>query len=459
MRKPEFNADRSSFLSKGRGRALWRVAVAPVAVLMGIAVVELLTTYFPGLPDPAPLVLVAVAFAGFVAGPSSALLASAIAVAYALFFVAMRHSPHMDMADCIEALYLAILAPTLSISAGNLRQQVNRTAETLQRHLGNTPLGVIELYDDFEINLWAGAAERIFGYTSKEACGKNLFHLPGIFYSEEDARAARKVLESIGRGDKTQAVHLSRSEYSDGWAGHSRWFWLSTLQSYRKSSRYLVLVEDITQHVRAEEEVEAGKTEIIERLVRAAEYRDEETGMHVVRMSRYCEALGRAAGMPTEEIEMLRKAASMHDIGKIGIPDSILLKAGSLTKEEFEIIKSHTTIGADLLGGSKHPLVQMAEKIALTHHEGWDGNGYPARLKGEKIPLVGRICAVCDMFDALSSSRPYKEAWIVDDVVHELSAQAGTHLDPNLVQTFVNILPEILAIRDEHAQAPGRRLA
>lgn len=445
---------RAGFFSKGRGRALWRAAAAPVAVLAGIAIVELALGYFPWLPEPAPLVLVAVAFAGFLAGPSSALLASAIAVAYALFFVAARNWPHLDSQNLMNAVYLAVLAPALSLSAGNLRQRVSRTAETLQRHLGNTPLGVIELYDDFEVKLWAGSAERIFGITSKEACGKNLFDLHGIFYSNDDAKEARRVLESIGHGERNQAVHQSRSEGLDGWTGHSRWFWSSTLQPHRKTSRYLVLVEDITQHVRAQEEVEAGKTELIERLVRAAEYRDEATGMHVVRMSRYCEALGRAAGMSEDETTMLRKAATMHDIGKIGIPDSVLLKPGALTDEEFEIIKAHATIGADLLAGSRHPLVQMAETIALTHHERWDGCGYPSGLGGDEIPLVGRICAVCDMFDALTSERPYKSAWSVEEALQELQERAGTHLDGNLVKLFVEILPEILAIREETAAVP-----
>jgi putative two-component system response regulator len=146
-------------------------------------------------------------------------------------------------------------------------------------------------------------------------------------------------------------------------------------------------------------------------------------------------------------------AAPLHDIGKIGIPDSMLLKQGKLTPEEFETVKTHTSIGAEILRGSSHELVQMAESIALTHHEHWDGSGYPLGLKGEEIPLVGRICAVCDVFDALMSERPYKKAWSVEEAVAELKRLAGSHLDSDLVEAFLGIMPSILAIREEYEMA------
>ena len=148
-----------------------------------------------------------------------------------------------------------------------------------------------------------------------------------------------------------------------------------------------------------------------------------------------------------------RKASPMHDIGKIGIPDNILLTPEKLTDEEFDVIKTHPFIGANILTGSDHTLIEMAEKIALTHHEKWDGTGYPRGLKGEEIPLVGRICAVCDVFDALTSERPYKDAWSVERAHHELQRLAGTHLDAKLVDLFIEILPEIEAIYGENLDA------
>ncbi len=191
------------------------------------------------------------------------------------------------------------------------------------------------------------------------------------------------------------------------------------------------------------EELRETQLEIVRRLGQAAESRDGETGLHIERMSRLCQRLGRRAGMSVEEAELLRHASLMHDVGKIGIPDRVLLKEGSFTPEEWETMKSHTTIGAVILAGSRSPLVRMAETIALTHHERWDGSGYPAGLRGKEIPLVGRICAICDVFDALLSRRPYKEAWSLPAAVAEIGRQSGKHFDPRLVEAFLALVPEL----------------
>jgi putative two-component system response regulator len=191
------------------------------------------------------------------------------------------------------------------------------------------------------------------------------------------------------------------------------------------------------------EELRETQLEIVRRLGQAAESRDGETGLHIERMSRLCQRLARAVGMSVEEAELLRHASVMHDVGKIGIPDRVLLKEGSFTPEEWETMKSHTTIGAVILAGSRSPLVRMAETIALTHHERWDGSGYPAGLRGQEIPLVGRICAICDVFDALLSKRAYKEAWSLPAAVQEISRQRGHHFDPALVDAFLELVPEL----------------
>ncbi len=190
--------------------------------------------------------------------------------------------------------------------------------------------------------------------------------------------------------------------------------------------------------------------EIIHRLGHAAEYKDNETGYHIIRMSLYCAALGRGLGMSLADVEMIQRASPMHDVGKIGIPDRVLLKPGKLDAPEWEIMKTHAAIGADLLAGSNSPLIQMASVIALTHHEKWDGSGYPRSLAGEDIPLFGRICAVCDVFDALTSERPYKRAWTVDDAMAEIHKGRGRHFDPVLVDVFTGILPEVLEIRAQY---------
>jgi putative two-component system response regulator len=188
--------------------------------------------------------------------------------------------------------------------------------------------------------------------------------------------------------------------------------------------------------------------EIVHRLGQVAESRDPETGRHITRMSRVCARLARAIGMTPADCETLLHAAPMHDIGKVGVPDSILHKAGPLDATEVERMRLHTTVGAEILSGSRSPIVQMAETIAMTHHERWDGSGYPRGLQGEEIPLVGRICAVGDVFDALISARPYKRAWPIDDALEELQRQAGVLLDPELVAALIGVrddLPELIA--------------
>ncbi|MCU0821898.1 MAG: two-component system response regulator [Spirochaetes bacterium] len=191
------------------------------------------------------------------------------------------------------------------------------------------------------------------------------------------------------------------------------------------------------------------RLEIVYRLGRAAEYRDNDTGMHIKRMSMYCVRLGRAIGLSDEECDLILHASPMHDVGKIGIPDSILLKPGPLTKVEWERMKAHTTIGGEILSGHDSPQLKMAESIALTHHEKWDGTGYPKGLKGENIPLEGRISCICDVFDALVSVRPYKKSWPVNDAVEEIKKGGGTQFEPMLVDKFVNIIDEFVDIKNK----------
>jgi HD-GYP domain-containing protein (c-di-GMP phosphodiesterase class II) len=195
-------------------------------------------------------------------------------------------------------------------------------------------------------------------------------------------------------------------------------------------------------------ELRATELEVIQRLGHAVESRDEDTGDHIGRMSELCYRLALAAGVDPEAAEVLRHASAMHDVGKIAIPDAILRKPGPLTDEEWEIMKTHTTIGADLLAGSRSPLVQMGEVIARTHHERWDGSGYPAGLAGDGIPLVGRICAVADVFDALTSPRPYKHAWSTEDALAEISAQSGRHFDPRLAALLPGVVADYGAVVD-----------
>src|SRR5688500_3692932 len=188
------------------------------------------------------------------------------------------------------------------------------------------------------------------------------------------------------------------------------------------------------------EELEAAKVEILDRLARASDFRDEVTHAHTSRVGDLSALLARRMGLPANEVEQLRVAARLHDIGKIGISDSILQKPGPLAPSEFTAQEQHTLIGANILSGSRFPILRVAEQIALTHHESWDGTGYPRQLRGEEIPLPGRIVAVADVFDALTHERPYKGAWTVEAAADEIEARSGTKFDPAVVAAFFDVM-------------------
>jgi len=194
------------------------------------------------------------------------------------------------------------------------------------------------------------------------------------------------------------------------------------------------------------------RLQVIRRLGRAAEYRDNETGLHIVRMSKISMVLGRASGMTSREYDLLLNASPMHDIGKIGIPDKVLLKPGKLTKAEWDIMKQHPVIGADILSGDQSDLLLMARRIALSHHEKWDGSGYPYAISGTDIPVEGRIVAIADVFDALTSVRPYKHAWPVEEAVQYIKDNSGKHFDPQLTGYFIDNLDEIIGISQRYAE-------
>jgi CHASE2 domain-containing sensor protein len=211
-------------------------------------------------------------------------------------------------------------------------------------------------------------------------------------------------------------------------------------QRYRVSRRNVELEEAVSERT-----VELRKTqlEVIHRLAHATESRDQETGMHLERISRMCERVGLELGMTATEAETLRNASLLHDVGKIGVPDAILLQPSALSDEDREQMRRHTTVGAELLSGASSEVMRMAEEIARTHHERWDGEGYPAGLVGEAIPLPGRICAVCDVFDALLSDRPYKDPWPLPEALEQLRRDRGRHFDPAVVDAFLRIVDQL----------------
>lgn len=200
------------------------------------------------------------------------------------------------------------------------------------------------------------------------------------------------------------------------------------------------------------DELRETRLQIVQRLGRAAEYKDNETGLHVIRMSHFAQLLALAAGCSPAWAEDLLNAAPMHDVGKIGIPDAVLRKPGPLDADEWATMRRHPEIGAEIIGEYPSGVLQLAREIALAHHEKWDGSGYPRGLAGEAIPLSARIVAIADVFDALTTRRPYKEPWPVQEAMNHIAAQAGKHFDPALVALFAPLLPQLLEIRARWAE-------
>lgn len=202
-------------------------------------------------------------------------------------------------------------------------------------------------------------------------------------------------------------------------------------------------------------ELERTRLEAVQQLARAGQYRDNHTGRHVMRMCDYCRMLALAAGIPTATADLLLVAASMHDIGNIGIPDHILLKQGKLDESEQTVMQLHTLIGPAIIGVDGSDLMALARSIALTHHERWDGGGYPKGLLGTRIPIEGRIVAICDTFETLTSGGSNRRVWKVEDALDYIAREAGKAFDPELVDRFVSSLPQIQAIREQYAAAPA----
>jgi putative two-component system response regulator len=219
---------------------------------------------------------------------------------------------------------------------------------------------------------------------------------------------------------------------------------------YTVDLRTRELREALEEVTRAQRDIQGAHLDTIRRLTLAAEYKDHDTAGHIERIGRYSQVVGMAMHLRPGLVDLLLHAAPMHDVGKLGIPDHILLKPGPLDAEERAIINTHTTIGGQILSGSSSPVIQMGESVALTHHEKWDGSGYPNGLSGEEIPIEARICSVVDFFDALTMDRPYRKAVPNDEVVDMIRSESGTSFDPSVVEVFVEVRDDLEAIQSEY---------
>jgi len=208
------------------------------------------------------------------------------------------------------------------------------------------------------------------------------------------------------------------------------------------------LSEALDEMASARDHIEAAQVETLHRLAIASEFKDQYSTMHIRRVGRYCTLIGQTIGLKEHALEMLLRASPLHDVGKLGIPDEVLLKPGRLDADERKVVERHAAIGAEILGGSSSEILKTAESIALTHHEWWDGTGYPRGLVGQEIPIFGRICAVADVFDALTSARPYKKPFSTDKAIAIMEEGRGTQFEPRLLDAFLSRRKEVDEIRN-----------
>jgi PAS domain S-box-containing protein/putative nucleotidyltransferase with HDIG domain len=293
---------------------------------------------------------------------------------------------------------------------------------------------------------WNVAAERLLGWTADQAIGRDVtMTVPARLRAEH-----RDGLDRATAGPfSVETVRLHRD-------GHEIPVEIA-VAALREGDGWVFngFLRDISERLEAQENLQAAQHEALQRLAIAAEYRDDETGQHTRRVGDLSARLAAELGLAAEEVELLRRAAPLHDVGKIGIPDTILLKPGRLTPDEFDQVKTHTVIGAKMLAGGGFPLLETAECIARSHHERWDGTGYPAGLAGGDIPLAGRIVAIADVFDALTHNRPYKSAWSKEEGLAEIEAQRGRQFDPELVDAFRMLFPASRMTAGDGASVTG----
>ena len=400
-----------------------------------------------------PLALAAVGF-GLHGAATTAFLVSAIAA-----FWWQRHGyPNGGSWLGSRLLTYALIA----VVVGCVAESRGALARRLRSH-NELSLDLIATanYDGYFTQLNSAFTD-VLGFTAEELMARPFLE----FVHPDDVEPTLAAVAT--QTEQGAAVFHFQNRYRTK-SGSYRWLeWTS--RPDEKIRALIAVARDVTERKRLEErerrhtseleqavaertrEVEDARLETLQRLALAAEYRDDDTHQHTERVGHSAALIAVALGLPREEVELIRLAAPLHDVGKLAISDTILLKPGRLTSSEYLLLQSHAQAGANLLAGSTSRVLQLAEEIALSHHEHWDGHGYPHRLAAEQIPLSGRIVAVADVFDALTNDRPYKRAWALDDALAEISRQAGNQFDPQVVAAFERLDHEaLLALRTQRA--------
>jgi PAS domain S-box-containing protein len=299
-----------------------------------------------------------------------------------------------------------------------------------------SPIGCALVAADGRYERVNRAFREMTGYTSADLVGRHFLDV-----THPDDRAANaEAMDGMCRGASRSHETVKRYVHRNGRVVEARVDVAAILDEQGEVAEFFSQIQDITEGRRVARQLEEAQFETLARLAAAAELRDDETGEHTRRVGELAGCIAHEIGLSQEVQRLIRFAAPLHDVGKIGVPDGILLKPGRLTPEEFEQIKAHTTLGAQMLSGGAFALLAMAEEIAISHHERWEGGGYPHGLSGEGIPISGRIVAVADVFDALTHDRPYKRAWTREAAIEEIAAQRGRHFDRDVVDGFLAVM-------------------
>jgi putative two-component system response regulator len=322
------------------------------------------------------------------------------------------------------------------------RERVRREADRREAQrdriaFDEAPIGSLISSATGEIERVNEAMCKMIGYTADELIGTSILQIT----HPDDRQMSAAVLDAMR--DRGADTHRFEKRYTrcDGGVVEASVVVSPIHAEGQQVTQVFTQVQDVTGAHQSSRELEEAQFEMLARLAAAAELRDDATGEHTRNVGELAAAIAEQLELPQDEVRMIRFAAPLHDIGKLAVPDAIWGKRGKLTTEEFEVMKTHSAKGAQMLAGSNHHLLKLAQQIALTHHERWDGSGYPAGLAGEAIPIAGRIAAVADVFDALTHTRPYKHAWSAADAVREMTTQVGLDFDPQVLQAFLRLAP------------------
>ena len=351
--------------------------------------------------------------------------------------------------DDLELIHRVKTHVSLFCAREKLQEEVNNTRILLEQYKVALDASACVSKSDLEGNITYVNDKlcELSKYSRDELLGKNhmLFRDP-----ESDSQIYEEVWETI-QAKKTW-TGLLKNIAKDGSCYYFEATILPLLNYNQEIIEYIAIRTDITKEMKLKEDIIEAQKEVLFTLGELGERRSEETGEHVSRVALFCEVLAQAYGCSKEETELLKMASPMHDIGKVIIPDAILLKPTALLEDEFEMMKKHTTYGWDIFHKSEHELLKTAAIIAHEHHEKFDGSGYPRGLKAQEIHIFGRITAIADVFDALSHDRVYKKAWSTQDTFAHIQDQSGKSFDPQLVHLFLKNKDVIIKIKDEHSR-------